>query len=216
MENEQKYHRPSWDEYFMDITKIIGERGTCDRCRGGCVITKDKRIVATGYIGSPIGTPHCDDVGHEMHTVTQENGQQSRHCIRTTHAEQNAICQAARVGVSVENGTLYTKMTPCYVCGKMIVNAGIKRVVCEQDYHGGARSKEIFKEAGIEFILLNEIMTTYADMTPEKKTLPTPTQPETVQSEKINSVSFINEQPAELKKDDEEPSQFIFENIPMN
>jgi len=159
----ETYQRPSLDEYFMKIAQMIGSRGTCDRGRAGCVITNDKRIVATGYVGSPIGLVHCDDVGHEMHTVTNEDGSTSRHCIRTTHAEQNAICEAARRGIALENSTLYCKMTPCYTCAKMIINTGIKRIVCAQDYHAGARSKEIFKEAGVEFYLLSETMTEYTD-----------------------------------------------------
>lgn len=164
MSEETSYVRPSWDEYFMKITEMIGSRGSCDRGRAGCVITRDRRIVATGYVGSPIGLPHCDEVGHEMHTVTHEDGSTSRHCIRTTHAEQNAICEAARMGISIDGGTLYCKMTPCYTCAKMIINAGIKKVVCAQDYHAGTRSKEIFKQAGVEFALLSEEMTTYKDM----------------------------------------------------
>jgi len=166
-QNETKkevYIRPSWDEYFLKIVEMIGSRGTCDRFRGGCVITKNRRIVSTGYAGSPVGLPHCDEVGHEMHTVTNEDGTISRHCVRTIHAEQNAICEAARMGISLDGGTLYCKMTPCYTCAKMIINAGIKRLVCLQDYHAGERSKEIFKEAGIEYVLLTEIMTTYPDM----------------------------------------------------
>lgn len=158
-----KYQRPSWDEYFLKITEMVGSRGTCDRGRAGCVITLDRRIVATGYAGSPIGLPHCDEVGHEMHTVTNPDGSTSRHCIRTTHAEQNAICEAARMGIALEGGTLYCKMTPCYTCAKMIINAGIKRVVCAQDYHAGARSKEIFKEAGLKFDLINDQVTEYQD-----------------------------------------------------
>ncbi len=157
------YKRPSWDEYFMQIVAIVGNRGSCDRGRSGAVITKDKRIISTGYAGSPIGLPHCDEVGHELHTVTNGDGKESRHCIRTTHAEQNAICQAARAGVALEGGTLYCKMTPCYVCAKMIINAGIIKVVCAQDYHAGERSKEIFKEAGIEYVLLSSDMTKYED-----------------------------------------------------
>lgn len=160
----QKYERPSWDEYFLKIMEMVGSRGTCDRFRGGCVITRNKRIIATGYNGSPVGTAHCDEVGHEMHTVTNEDGTTSRHCIRTTHAEQNAICEAARMGISLDGGTLYCKMTPCYTCAKMIVNSGIKRVLVPQDYHAGERSKSLFKEAGVEFTLLSEAMTTYADM----------------------------------------------------
>ncbi len=164
MVKNKKYNRPSWDEYFMKIVEMVATRGTCDRGRTGCVIVKDRRIVSTGYVGSPIGLPHCDDAGHEMHTVIHEDGSKTRHCIRTSHNEQNAICQAARVGIALEGATIYSKMTPCYVCAKMIINAGIKRVVCEKDYHGGKRSKEIFKEAGIQYNLLNDEMTTYDDM----------------------------------------------------
>lgn len=164
MSEENGYVRPSWDEYFMKIADMIGSRGSCDRGRAGCVITRDRRIIATGYVGSPVGLPHCDEAGHEMHTVTNDDGTTSRHCIRTTHAEQNAICEAARMGISIDNGTLYCKMTPCYACAKMVINAGIKRVVCARDYHAGERSKEVFTQAGIEFVLLSEEMTTYKDM----------------------------------------------------
>jgi len=164
MSEENGYVRPSWDEYFMKIADMIGSRGSCDRGRAGCVITRDRRIIATGYVGSPVGLPHCDEAGHEMHTVTNDDGTTSRHCIRTTHAEQNAICEAARIGISIDNGTLYCKMTPCYACAKMIINAGIKRIVCARDYHAGERSKEIFAQAGIEFVLLSEEMMTYKDM----------------------------------------------------
>jgi len=163
-ENKQAYIRPSWDEYFMKIMEMVGSRGSCDRGRAGCVITKDKRIISTGYVGSPIGLPHCDEIGHELHTVTHADGTISKHCIRTAHAEQNAICEAARMGISINGGTLYCKMTPCYTCAKMIINAGIKKVVCAQDYHASKRSKEIFQEAGVEFVLLSDNMTIYNDM----------------------------------------------------
>lgn len=157
--NEEKKQRPSWDEYFSHLANLVGERGTCDRGQCGALITRDKRIVSTGYVGSPSGTVHCDEVGHEIHTVVNEDGSESKHCIRTTHAEQNAICQAARFGIAVDGGTIYTKMAPCYACAKMIINAGIKRVVCNQDYHASVRSKEIFKEAGVELVILdNKVM----------------------------------------------------------
>ncbi|HBA36339.1 TPA: cell division protein DedD [Candidatus Falkowbacteria bacterium] len=162
-QEKEIYKRPSWDEYFLKIVDMVGSRGSCDRGRAGCVITRDRRIVATGYAGSPVGLPHCDEVGHEMHTVVNDDGTTSRHCIRTTHAEQNAICEAARMGIALEGGTLYCKMTPCYTCAKMIINAGIKRVVCAQDYHAGQRSKEIFQEAGVAYTLANEEMTEYED-----------------------------------------------------
>jgi dCMP deaminase len=166
--NVKPYQRPTWDEYFMKVVEIVGSRGTCDRGRAGCVIAKEKRIIATGYVGSPVGTKHCDEIGHEMHTVIHADGSQTRHCIRTTHAEQNAICTAARFGVALEGGTLYVKMTPCYTCAKMIINCGIKRVVAGQDYHASRRSKEIFAEAGVELNILNDEVTVYADMSPEE------------------------------------------------
>jgi dCMP deaminase len=161
---EKASTRPSWDEYFLDIMRMVGTRSTCDRGRSGAVIVKDNRILSTGYVGAPAGVAHCDDVGHEMHTVTHSDGSQSRHCIRTAHAEQNAIVQAARVGVALEGSTLYCNMTPCYTCAKMIVNAGIVRVVAAKDYHAGARSKEIFEEAGVAFELVDEATEMYEDM----------------------------------------------------
>ena len=162
--NKSNHQRPSWDEYFLEIAEVVGRRGTCDRGYSGCVITKDKRLLSTGYVGSPIGLPHCDEVGHEMHTVIQEDGTQSRHCIRTAHAEQNAIAQAARFGIALEGGTLYCHMTPCYTCAKMIINAGIKRVVCEKDYHASQKSKAIFKKAKIQLIINHPETETYKDM----------------------------------------------------
>lgn len=163
MENK-KYVRPSWDEYFIKLTEIVGSRGTCDRGRSGSIIVKDKRILTTGYVGAPAGLPSCDEIGHEMQTVTKEDGTLSNHCVRTSHAEQNAINNAARIGIAIEGATLYCNMTPCYKCAQSIINSGIKRVVAIKDYHGGARSKEIFKAAGVDFELLNEEMTTYKNM----------------------------------------------------
>ncbi|MDD5651921.1 MAG: cytidine/deoxycytidylate deaminase family protein [Candidatus Moranbacteria bacterium] len=164
MTEEKNNKRPSWDEYFLNLVELVGSRGTCDRGKSGCVIVRDKRILTTGYVGSPVGTAHCDDVGHEMHTVVQQDGTESKHCIRTAHAEQNAIANAARFGVSLMGGTLYCHMTPCYTCAKMIINSGIGRVVCNKDYHKGERSKEIFKEAGVKYVLINEEVETYENM----------------------------------------------------
>jgi dCMP deaminase len=157
------FKRPSWDEYFLKLVEAVSLRGTCDRGRTGCVIAKDKRILSTGYVGSPAGIPHCDEVGHEMHTVTNEDGVQSRHCIRTAHAELNAICNSARTGIAIEGATMYCKIFPCYKCAQSIINAGIVRVVALKDYHGATRSKEIFKEANIDFKVLGE-MEIYKDM----------------------------------------------------
>lgn len=153
--------RPSWDEYFIKISDIVGERSTCDRGRVGCVIAKDKRMLVTGYAGAPAGVAHCDEVGHEMHTVIQEDGTQSKHCIRTTHAEQNAIANAAREGVAVNGATLYCRMTPCYTCAKILINAGVVRVVASKDYHASKRSKEVFKEAGVKLEILDNSVESY-------------------------------------------------------
>ena len=160
----ETYQRPSWDEYFLSLVEMVGSRGTCDRGRSGCVIVRERRILATGYVGAPAGARHCDEIGHEMHTVTHENGKETRHCIRTSHAELNAIANAARFGVALDGATLYCHMTPCYTCAKLIINAGIKKVVCNLDYHAGARSKEIFQETGVDYALVNDKVQTYADM----------------------------------------------------
>jgi dCMP deaminase len=161
---KESYRRPSWDEYFMSIAELVGSRATCDRGRSGCVIVRDKRILTTGYVGAPAGVAHCDEVGHELSTVLNDDGTQSLHCVRTTHAEQNAIAQAARVGVSLDGATVYCHMTPCYICAKIVINAGIKRVVALKDYHRGGRSKEIFKDAGVEYELLNNELEVYDNM----------------------------------------------------
>jgi len=155
--------RPSWDEYFMEITRTVARRSTCDRGRSGALIVKNKRILTTGYVGAPAGLPHCDEVGHQLREVLHEDGTRSKHCLRTVHAEQNAIVQAARFGISIEGATIYCTMTPCYTCAKMIINAGIKRVVCEKDYHASKDTKEIFKKAGIELVIKNHEVEKYND-----------------------------------------------------
>lgn len=146
---EEKYRRPSWDEYFMEVAHAISKRATCDRGRSGCVIARERQLLVTGYVGSPKGLPHCDDAGHQMRKVVHEDGSLSQHCVRTVHAEQNAICQAARLGVSIEGATLYCRMTPCRTCAMLIINCGIVRVVCERKYHSGAESEEMFQRAGV-------------------------------------------------------------------
>ncbi|MDP2932791.1 MAG: deaminase, partial [bacterium] len=117
MAEERKHYRPSWDDYFMAIVKIIAARGTCDRLYSGSVLVKDNRIIATGYNGSPPGMPHCNDVGHLM-----EEG----HCVRTIHGEHNSLLQAAKQGAtSTQGSTLYTKYSPCIHCTKYIIAAGV-------------------------------------------------------------------------------------------
>lgn len=147
---KHKYKRPSWDDYFMEVADAISKRATCDRGRSGCVIAKNKQLLATGYVGSPLGFPHCDDVGHQFRKMLNEDGSISQHCVRTVHAEQNAICQAAKQGVSIEGADLYCRMTPCRTCAMLIINCGIKRVFCERKYHAGAESEAMFKKAKIK------------------------------------------------------------------
>jgi len=147
--SDSKYTRPSWDDYFMEVADAISKRATCNRGRSGCVIAKDRQLLVTGYVGSPQGLPHCDDVGHQMKTVIHEDGSKSEHCVRTVHAEQNAICQAAKRGIAIDGATLYCRMTPCRTCAMLIINCGISRVVCERKYHAGKESEELFKAANI-------------------------------------------------------------------
>ena len=145
----------------MEVARAVAKRATCDRGRSGCVIARDKQILVTGYVRSPRGLPHCDEVGHQMKTITHEDGTQTQHCVRTAHAEQNAIVQAAKLGVPVNGGTLYCRMTPCATCAKMIINAGIRRVVCEKRYHAGKESEEMFAQAGIEVDFFDESVEQY-------------------------------------------------------
>lgn len=158
----EKYIRPSWDEYFMEVMEAISKRATCDRGRSGCVIAKDNQLLVTGYVGSPIGLSHCDEVGHQMKKVIHEDDSITQHCVRTVHAEQNAICQAAKNGVALEGATLYCRMTPCRVCAMLIINCGIKRVVCERKYHAGIESEEMLKIAGVSLEFFHHEVQTYS------------------------------------------------------
>jgi dCMP deaminase len=155
--------RPSWDEYFLDIVRVVATRATCDRGRNGAVIVRNRRILTTGYVGSPMHLKHCDEVGHLMHEVVEENGRMSKHCIRTVHAEQNAIVQAALHGISIDGATIYIKFEPCFTCAKMIINAGIKKLVCERRYHAGELSRQFLSEAGVELVVLKDEVETYPD-----------------------------------------------------
>ncbi len=158
---EKKYTRPSWDNYFSEMVNAVATRATCDRGRAGCVIVKDKQILVTGYVGSPKGLPHCDDVGHLLKKVIHEDGKITQHCVRTVHAEQNAITQAARRGVSLDGSTLYVRMTPCRTCTMLIINTGIVRVVCQKKYHAGEESEVMFKKANIKLEFLSEELLKY-------------------------------------------------------
>ena len=147
---KEQYQRPTWDEYFLDVMHALAKRATCDRGRTACVIVKDKQIVVSGYVGSPAGLPHCDEVGHLMKKVVEEDGSIHEHCMRTIHAEQNAICQAAKRGVSIEGATIYCKLAPCRTCAMLLIASGIKRVVAEYKYHAGSEAEEMLKQAGVQ------------------------------------------------------------------
>lgn len=156
--------RPSWDEYFVKMMLVAGERGNCDRGRSGALIVVDRQIVATGYVGAPAGCKTCDEVGHLMREVTHTDGTKRQHCVRTTHAEMNAIAQAAKKGTPIDGGTIYCTMTPCLDCAKLMVNAGIKRVVALKHYHAEHDTVEIFQEAGVTLTWVSDELQTYANM----------------------------------------------------
>lgn len=136
--------RASWDEYFMAIARQVASRSTCDRKFVGAVIVRDRMILATGYNGSIRGLPHCDEVGHLM---------EAGHCVRTVHAEANAIAQAARNGVRVEGGDVYVTASPCFTCFKLIANAGLRRIVFGEFYRDD-RIFELSQALGIELVHL--------------------------------------------------------------
>ena len=154
--------RPPWDEYFIRLVDEVASRATCDRGRSGCVVVRDKRIICTGYVGSPPGLPHCDDYGHDMKKMVDDDGTVRNHCVRTIHAEQNAICQAAKYGLSLEGTTLYCTMEPCRVCAMLISSVGIKRVVSKTRYHAGHDTREILDRAGVELHILQDVIQHYA------------------------------------------------------
>ena len=140
MEENKTYKRPSWDEYFLKLAMLISERATCPRMHCGCVLVKNKQILATGYNGSIPGDVHCEDVG--CYVV-------DNHCIRTIHAEMNAILQCSQHGVSTQGASAYITNMPCTNCAKALIAAGIKRVVIFSDYHA-TEADEFFKIAGVE------------------------------------------------------------------
>ena len=161
MSSTTNYQRPSWDTYFMEVMEAISKRATCSRGRSGCVIAKDNQLLVTGYVGSPIGMFHCDEVGHQMKKILHEDESVTEHCVRTVHAEQNAICQAAKNGVSIDGATLYCRMTPCRVCAMLMINCGIKRVVRERKYHAGIETERMFEQAGIQLDFIHDELQQY-------------------------------------------------------
>ena len=139
--------RPTWEEYFMDITRLVAKRATCLRRQVGAVIVKDKNILATGYNGAPSGVAHCIDVGCLRERLGIPSGERHELC-RGLHGEQNAIIQAARHGTNIDGATLYCTTMPCIICSKMLINAGIRRVVYEQGYPDDLAA-EMISESGV-------------------------------------------------------------------
>ncbi len=130
---KKRKERPSWDEYFLEIANLISSRSTCLRRQVGAVIVKDKRILATGYNGTPKGLPHCLEIGCLREEMKIPSGERHELC-RGLHAEQNALLQASLHGVSVKDGALYCTNQPCIICAKMLINAGIKEIVICEGY----------------------------------------------------------------------------------
>ena len=142
-------NRPSWDEYFMEMAELTAKRSNCLRRNVGAIIVKDKHVMATGYNGAPMGLMHCAELGGCLRErLGVPSGERHELC-RALHAEQNAIIQAAKLGESIEGGTIYVTRHPCSICAKMINNAGIKRIVIREGYPDEL-SKLILGEAGLE------------------------------------------------------------------
>lgn len=149
-------NRPSWDEYFMEMAEVTAKRSTCLRRQVGAVIVQDKHIIATGYNGAPRGIEHCGE--REGGCLREElgvpSGEKHELC-RALHAEQNAIIQAATLGQSVEGATIYVTNQPCVICAKMLINAGIEKIIVKEGYPDKL-AVEILEEAGIKIVMLGE------------------------------------------------------------
>ena len=148
-------NRPSWDEYFMEMAELTAKRSSCLRRNVGAVIVKDKRAIATGYNGAPMGLAHCEEKGGCLRQQLGVPSGQRHELCRALHAEQNAIIQAASMGHAIEGGTIYITHQPCVICAKMIVNSGIKRIVVKEGYPDEL-AIEILDEAGLKVEKIGE------------------------------------------------------------
>ncbi|WP_425807872.1 deoxycytidylate deaminase [Desulfitobacterium sp. Sab5] len=142
--------RPCWDQYFMKMAQVVSERSTCLRRQVGAVIVKDKQILSTGYNGSPTGLKHCAEAGCLRQQLKIPSGERTEIC-RAVHAEQNALVQAAKHGVEIAEADIYTTFEPCVLCTKMIINAGIKRVIYANPYPD-ALAHQLAQEAGLDMV----------------------------------------------------------------
>jgi dCMP deaminase len=142
------HKRPSWDEYFLEVARLVSRRATCLRRNVGAVLVKDKKILATGYNGAPSGLEHCLDIGCLREKLKIPSGQRQELC-RGLHAEQNVLVQAALYGISTQNSSLYVTNQPCIICAKMLINAGIKEIVIAAGYPD-KMAMDFLKEAKIK------------------------------------------------------------------
>jgi dCMP deaminase len=149
----ERTSRPSWDGYFITIANMVRTRSTCLRRQVGAIIVKDKRILTTGYNGAPRGMKHCSEIGCIREAADVPAGERHELC-RGIHAEQNAIVQAAAFGVSIQGATLYCTHFPCVLCAKMLINAGVERLVIEEAYPDRL-SRQMLREAGIEVYVMD-------------------------------------------------------------
>ena len=148
--------RASWEEYFMQIAEILKTRSTCLRRQVGALIVKDNRIITTGYNGAPEGIKHCSDLGSCLRSELKIPSGERHELCRALHAEQNAIIQAAKIGVSTQGATMYVTLQPCVICAKMAINAGIKKIVYKGDYPDEL-SLNMLNEANVELIKVGGI-----------------------------------------------------------
>jgi dCMP deaminase len=148
--------RPSWEEYFMEIARLVARRATCLRRQVGAVLVKDRNILATGYNGSPSGLRHCTETGCLRNRHNIPSGQRHELC-RGLHAEQNAIVQAAKHGTNISGATLFCTNAPCVICAKMIINAGIRQVVYLEGYPDDL-ALEMLQEAGVAVQALAQLL----------------------------------------------------------
>ncbi len=146
---QPREQRPCWDEYFMDIAHVVARRANCLRRNVAAVIVKDERIISTGYNGTPRGVRNCFEGGCKRCASNLPSGAGLGECV-CSHAEENAIAQAAYHGIELAGATLYTTMSPCLICSRMIINAGIREVVFEDEYQFSRETKRLFREAGVK------------------------------------------------------------------
>ncbi len=147
--------RPSWEEYFMEIAHLVARRSTCLRRQVGAVMVKGKNILATGYNGTPSGITHCEQVGCLRQQLKVPSGERHELC-RGLHAEQNAIIQAAKHGINIADATLYCTNSPCIICSKMLINAGVQRIIYQEGYPD-LLSMEMLAESGVEVLEFSQV-----------------------------------------------------------